>query len=445
MRAKHVLVFFLVLMFVLSLMRANTQANARSSREFLSFLIILDQPQYFEELKDWLTDVDFHNFTFAVREEAWYGTDLSSYWLLNSTRLDTLKEYGILIPETYNMQRYEPSERKAVINGIVDEWESVVGYAPKGIFDFQPDTYTVNYCKTKGIQYVVGYCFDQYAVDWMTERGGWQMPYYASPDHVLMPNNASSGGVLVFPHQVWDWVSSFTVSHNLHTHPLSIIDFFDGNASKAKEYVLSLISRSLNAEPFGFVSVQFEWVYHYVYNLQDIVKDWVKTLLSAYNYSFWTYEDFTKWFNKEHETTPDYSINFTSPYDSETIEWFYCRDFRIARVNDRIVSYVEYDKQKPDKFLTATFAPDLNLSPNDPANCIDDSLTFTIDGLGGGEYRSPVLNSGVAYNGRLSEFRVYTIPELPWAVSSTAVLLACTVVLLWLSRRKSAHFMCVRS
>jgi hypothetical protein len=192
--------------------------------------------------------------------------------------------------------------------------------------------------------------------------------------------------------------------------------------------------------------VQFEWVYHYIYNLQDIVKDWVKTLLSTYNYSFWTYEDFTQWFNKEYETTPDYSLNFTSPYDGQTIEWFYCRNFRVARVNDRVVSYVEYDKQIPDKFLTAKFAPDLSLSPNDPANCIDESLTFTIDGLGGGEYRSPVLNSGVAYNGRLNEFpSFYTIPELPWAVSSTAVLLACTVVLLWLSRRKSAHFVRVRS
>lgn len=54
------------------------------------------------------------------------------------------------------------------------------------MFDFQPDTYTVNYCETKNMTYVTGYCFDQYAVDWMTERGGWQSPYYASHDHILM-------------------------------------------------------------------------------------------------------------------------------------------------------------------------------------------------------------------------------------------------------------------
>lgn len=399
------------------------RVSASFHPRFVSLLIILDQPGYFEELKSWLDDVNFHNFTFAVWTESWYGQNLSDYWLLNSTRLNTLKEYGILVPQTFWMQQHGPSERRTIIDNIIDNWKNIVGYAPKGIFDFQPDTYTVNYCETKGIGYVVGYCFDQYAVDWMTERGGWQLPYYASHDHVLIPNNASSHGIVVFPHQVWDWVSSFTVTHNLHTHPLSLITFFKGNTSLAEDYFLNLIDSSLEAEPFGFASVQFEWVWHCKYDVQNYVKDWIKTLLSTRNYDFWTCEDFTRWFKREYETTPNYSLNFKSPYDGQEIEWYYCQDSRIARICDKVVSYIEYNEQKPDKFLATTFAPNTTLSPNLVENCIDNSLTFEIDGLGGGQYRSPINDSGVTYTGELREFPLHYIPEIPFPIPSIAVLL----------------------
>jgi hypothetical protein len=403
----------------------------------VSLLIILDQPEYFEELKAWLDDVDFHNFTFAVWEESWYGKNLSDYWLLNSTRLNALKEYGILIPQTFWMQQHEPLERNTLIDGLIDSWGNIVGYTPKGIFDFQPDTYTVNYCETRGIEYVVGYCFDQYAVDWMIERGGWQLPYFASHDHVLIPNNVTSRGTVVLPHEAWDWVSSFTVSHNLHTHPLSIAgSIFGGNTTQAEDYFLKLIDGSLEAEPFGFVTVQFEWVWHCKYGAQNYVKEWVKTLLSTRNYEFWTCEDFTRWFKQEYETTPSYSINFKSPYDGQEIEWYYCQDFRVARIGDNVTSYVEYNKQKPDKFLTTTFAPNISLSPNLAENSIDTSLTFEIDGLGGGECRSPVFDNGTMYTGELSEFPLQYVPEMSSPIAALTVLSIWITLLFYLSKRK---------
>jgi hypothetical protein len=440
-RAKGFLIywFLLLLVFASFAVRADTSLHPN----FVSFVIILDQPGYFEELKGWLDDVDFHNFTFAVWSESWYGKNLSDYWLLNSTRLNTLKDYGVLIPQTFWMQQYEPLERQAIIDNIIDDWENIVGYAPKGIFDFQPDTYTLNYCETRGIEYVVGYCFDQYAVDWMTERGGWQLPYYASHVHALVPNNVTSHGMVVLPHEVWDWVSSFTVTHNLHTHPLSLIgSIFGGNATQAENYFLDLIDRSLEAEPFGFATMQFEWVWHCKYGVQNSVKDWIKTLLSARNYEFWSCEDFTRWFKKEYETTPNYSINFRSPYDGQEIEWYYCQDFRIARIGDKVTSYVEYNKQKPDKFLTTTFAPNTSLSPNIVENSIDDSLSFEINGLGGGECRSPILDSGTTYTGELSEFPLQYVPEMPSLIAPLTVLSIWMTLSFHISRKKNKRKGC---
>jgi len=268
-------------------------------------------------------------------------------------------------------------------------------------------------------------------VDWMTERGGWQLPYYASHEHVLIPNNVSSHGVVVFPHQVWDWVSSFTVSHNLHTHPLSIIrSIFDGNADLAGNYFLDLIERSLEAEPFGFAPVQFEWCWHYRNDVHNYVKNWTQTLLSTPSYDFWTYEDVAEWFNNEYSATPDYHVDFSSPFDSQEIEWYYCKDFRVARVGDEIVSYVRYDEQESDKFLVSTFTPNTSLSPHAVENSIDNSLTFEIDALGGGEYRSPIRDSGVPYFGELSDY----ISEISSSVLLAVFLFTGAIVLFCLRK-----------
>ena len=411
-----------------------------ATQKFASFLIILDEPKYADTLIAWLQDLDFHNFTFAVRRDQWYGHNMSDYWILNQTRLDILKAYGVLIPETFWMQQYPPDQRRSIIDGLVNEWVNVVGYAPNGIFDFEPDTYTMNYCRCKGFEYVTGYCFDQYAIDWMTERGGWQLPYYASPNHVLIPTN-SDEAVVVFPHQVWDWISSFTITHNLHTHPLSLMGFFGGNVTLAKTYFLDLIDRSLEgSDPFGFASIQFEWSWHCNNNLQGQVKDWIQTLLSTRNYSYWTLQDVTGWFKNEYSSTPSYTVNFCSPYDNETVEWFYNQNKRVARVNGEVVSYINYENQNPDKFLNHTFVPDISVSPNNPDNCVDDSLNFTIDGIGGGQYRAPIRDNGTAYNGTLGNFPNEPVPEIPeFGLPVVLILIVSAVVVCVAYKRRPKH------
>jgi hypothetical protein len=409
--------------------------------KYVSLLLILDQPEYADPLIAWLHDLGFRNFTFAVVDNQWYGQNMSGYWLLNKTRLDALESYGVLIPQTFMMQQYSLDQRRAIIDGLINEWVNVVGYAPKGFFDFQPDTYTVNYCESKGFEYVTGYCFDQYSIDWMTERGGWQLPYYASENHVLVPNNVN-GGIVVYPHQVWDWVSSFTVSHNLHTHILSLIDFFNGDVPTAKDYFLNLIDESLaGQEPFAFASIQFEWVEHYSNNVQDSLEDWIQTLLSTRSYNFWTLQDITAAFKSEYASTPTYTVNFRSPYDNESIEWFYSQNKRVARVNGEVVSYINYGEQAPDRFLNDTFQPDLNFSlSKNPENCIDDSLNFTIDGLGGGEYRAPVRDNGTVYNGTLANYPE-NVPEIqmPFPVILTWIVSA-GIVLVCLRRRREISY-----
>jgi hypothetical protein len=391
--------FFLALSFV-----PSVGVKAGPSTKFVSFLLVLDQGSGYEELDSWLSGVGFNNFAFAVCGVL----DAENYWLGNSTRLSTLKNYGKLIPVALYLASMSPCERMAIVDDVISTWISKVGYSPKGFFDFQPDTYTVNYLEQRNVSYVVGYCFDQYAIDWMTERGGWQLPYYAHHNNALRPNDVESHGIVVFPHLCWDWSASFTATHMLCTHPLALKNIFDGNMTTSGIYFRDLIDADLEAcEPLGLVSVQFEWVWAGINGgIKDYAKNWIRNLLATRSAKFWNYEDIVTWFNANCASTPAYSVNFVSPYSNERIEWYYCQKFRIARVNGNIVSYVEYNAQMDDVFLASSFEPNF-FSASVPDNCIDTSLNFTIDVLGGGKYRSPVVNTPYPFGGKLSEFPQY--------------------------------------
>lgn len=396
--------FALFLSFLTLFFMPSIKIEAEPNTKFVSFLLILDQGSGYEELGRWLTDIGFNNFTFAVCG----ALEARNYWLDNSTRLNTLKNYGKLIPATLYMASMTPNERAKIVDDLISTWITKVGYSPKGFFDFQPDTYTANYLEEKNVSYVVGYCFDQYAIDWMTERGGWQLPYYAHHSNVLRPNDVESRGIVVFPHLSWDWSASFTATHMLCTHPLALKTAFDGNMTKAETYFQDLIDTGLGAsEPLGLVSVQFEWVWAGINGgMKDYAKNWIKNLLATKSVEFWTYEDIATWFKANYALTPAYSVNFVSPYNNEKIEWYYCRKFRIARANGNVVSYVEYNAQADDVFLTSSFKPNF-FSTSFPGNCIDTSLSFTIDAFGGGSYRSPIVNTPYPYEGKLSEFPQY--------------------------------------
>jgi hypothetical protein len=370
--------------------------------KIVSLSIIIDEASYFDQLSDWLRTLGFSNFTFVVVEGI-----TNQYILGNSTRISTLERYGAVIPRLCIMQGYEPAKRIANANFTLNEFSEALGYTPKGVMDFIPDTYTSQYLLTQGVEYYQGYCFDQYNIDRMTMRGGFQMPYYSNSTNILCPNPAT-GGMVVLPHSTWDWAASFTVSHNLQLHPLNLMNMkYEGNQT-AKNYFLSLIDKTLEgSSPFGFATIQFEW--SWLYREGDVwqVLDWLQTLMATRpSYQYLTFEDTVDWFKANYDQTPTYRINFESPYDGSRIEWYYSVSSRVARVEKNVVSYVDFTEQRFDRYLE-DYSPIIWGSHDSPTNSIDNSLSFKIDALGGGYLRAPVSSRSVRYDGDLSSFETY--------------------------------------
>jgi hypothetical protein len=404
----------------------STSSFSSSITKIVSFSIIIDDTSYFDQLVAWLRILNFRNFTFVVVE----GTT-NGYILENATRLNLLKQYGEIIPRLSLMQAYSPDNRIFNANFTLNEFTKALGYTPKGVMDFIPDSYTAQYLLSRGVEYYQGYCFDQYQVDRMTMRGGFQMPYYANASNILCPNTVA-GGMVVLPHSTWDWADSFTVSHNLQLHPLNLLNMaYQGNQT-AENYLLSLIDNTFaGSSPFGYVTVQFEWSWLYQYGGAQQALDWIKTLISSrISYRYLTFGETVDWFKDGYNQTPTYRINFTSPYDGENIEWYYDLSSRIARSGADVVSYVDYIDQQPDRYLTS-YSPIFWADPANSTNSIDDSLSFKIDALGGGYLRANVSTLSIPYDGDIASFGAY-YSELTIAKQQTGQVLtfslACAAV-----------------
>lgn len=401
-----------------------------SQTNIVSLSIIIDEPSYFDQLAAWLEALNFRNFTFAVEEG-----NTETYILGNATRVSFLEQYGKIIPAPSYMQALTPSDRILYANSTLNEFANALGYTPKGVMDFIPDTYTAQYLLTRGVEYYQGYCFDQYNIDFMTMRGGFQMPYYSSASNILCPST-SVGGMVVLPHSTWDWVASFTVSHNIQLHPMNLIDkIYTGSVAAAKAYFLSMIDNTFaGSSPFGYVTVQFEWTWCVVAGDTGNALDWIQSLLSTRpSYKYWNFEDAVNWFKMNYNQTPVYRIQFTSPYDGEKIEWYNDLSSRVARIGDNVVSYVDYSDQLPDKYLNSS-ATIIWLSPPNFTNGIDDSLAFKIDALGGGRLRAPVATQSVPYTGDLASFKAYYTSPRPDSTNNSTqqvvVVVVCSTVII---------------
>jgi prefoldin subunit 5 len=386
---------------------ASEKNNVKSYSDhpnFISISVIIDKNQDFDSLYSWLTSLNYTKFTFVV-----YSFPNESYILDNSTRVNILKQYGKIIPRLPYYQQNSTSVRERMIDYELKKYNDTVGYLPKGIMDFVPDTYSANYAFSKGIEYYQGYCFDQWCIDYITERGGFQMPYYASPTHVLVPST-TGGGMVVLPHSTWDWVASYTIDQNLQEHVDNLMTIFHNNRTLAKNYFLSFINSTFSGcQPFGFVNFQFEWSWTLSWNNTDVAKDWITTLMTEYPQYLVTYEDFVDWFKSNYPTTPECRIDFTSPYDQERIEWYYNNESRVARIDSEVVSYVDYTKQLPDRYLNQTATIDWKGNASDPSNCVDNSLIFSVDALGGGRLRHPPSTLPIPYSGDLRDFSKYYV------------------------------------
>jgi hypothetical protein len=360
-------------------------------------ITIFLQEDTFDNFTRWIQPftTNFHNFTFIISQNYDY-----TWFLNNQTKRQQLSDIGEAIPGVGPLQTFQPSERITFLEYLISQWQLYTGAKPQGIFMFQPDTVSLNYLRLQGINYVVGYCFDQYEIDWMTMRGGWQLPYYASSISALMPENASERGVLVYPWLTWDWVDSFTLDHVYDTHPF---DVTGTRVENKTDYVLRLINDTLNnAEPLGYAAFSFEFGWIDSLGLLNQTGQILQGILDA-DYGKMALGNLTVWFRNQYQTTPTYAMNFTSPNSGTSIEWLYELAGRVARVNDSIVSYVNYSRQTSDPYLTE-YAP-INFSkPNASPNVIDNSLTFTIDALGGGKNRAPIRDSATVYDGNLADF-----------------------------------------
>ena len=353
----------------------------------------------YEPFSQWLMTnfPNFHNFTFLLQAEGG-----SFDWALaNATRLEFLTLHGEIIPETpFGFQQNTITDRQIWLNDFISQWRNATGTAPPGFFTFQPDTYSVNYLLEQNVSYVTGYCFDQYRIDYMTERGGWQLPYYASRKNALCPENSSNGGIVVFPFLTWDWIDRYTASHLYNTETLG---FPSPNPIQSVE---NIIDASLDSSwPFGFVAVSFSFDWYYTVGFLTSETAVLNHVISDGAYQKYSLSNFTSWFKSNYPATPSYHILYTSPNSGQSIEWYYNREFRVARIGDQVVSYVNYAKQPEDPFLRVPCNVNFLLPSDDPEAQIDTSLRFTIDALGGGVNNPPADQTAtITYNGDLADF-----------------------------------------
>jgi hypothetical protein len=350
---------------------------------------------------NWISQFDpFAKWNFILR---WPYRNLDDEVFLNF-----LKARGELICADGYMQLIPQSERESEMDFIVNTFNAH-NVTLKGLFMFQPDTYTLNYVRSNhNFEYYVGYCFEQYTVDYMTMKGGWQLPYYHNPEHALKPAEGNEG-LVVFPHVTWDWVSSLTHSHCLNTHIFDVYQWVYHNSSQAVDYCLRLINESLScSEPFGYACAMFEW--EWVLNGQDFNEtgtDYYQQIINQYGSICQFYGETTAWFKANCLRTPTYRVTFTSPYDAQQVEWYLDVNYRIARLENCVKSYVIFENQT-ECWLNQTSTVDFS-QPSNETNCVDNSLKFEIDDLGGGFLRDSAKGGSEYYTGTLTDFPVFHV------------------------------------
>jgi hypothetical protein len=314
------------------------------------------------------------------------------------------------LPGIWLPQIYDNAWKKQTVDNYVSQWELKVGYRPYGFFMWQPDTYITNYLYTLGLLYVEGYCFDQYAVDYMTMRGGWQQPYFANSEHALVPA-AAGQGLVVLPHIIWDYRDSFELNHLYNSQPIDTFSMFRDNYTESKQYVMELMDEALaKTEPIAYFTSQNEiygWDGQFaneaVFNHTDFFWSFIREARSQ-GANLEMFNETASWFKAQFTENPVYTVkDFTSPYSGKKSEWLWNTKERITRFDDYVVGFVNYTEQQSDPFLERPVVLQSG-NPHDPTQCVDNSLNFTIDDYGNGTYRAPPKGNRVFYVDRLENY-----------------------------------------
>jgi len=384
----------------------NVSAEPVETRIINMSLYLGDFPnETMAELLDWLKQVNYTRWTLAL-EPCSNGTHCNAFF--NKTFIDALKQYGELTPTLpFGIQNFPPEIRREFVDGLFDHWETYIRYKPKGFFQFQPDTYTCNYILERGCEYWQGYCLDQhYMVDWMDMRGGWQMPYYASTEHALVPKREGKG-LVILPHNTWDWRASVEYDHQFNTHLLNALCMFNNDWTPAREYLVDLINKTLNdVAPFGYVAIQHEWLWIYQLERLAELKEYTLAVMNL-TCTFQTFGETVDWFKQNYANNPDYNVNFVTPYDGKKVEWLWKRNFRVTRYDERyVVGYIDYTQQSIDQYINKTADCDF-LGEKNETNNFCTSLEFLIDDFGNAVARASSKGNRKSFLGALEDFPSY--------------------------------------
>jgi hypothetical protein len=386
----------------------NTNANGNTRIVNISIIIDVVVSGEVDRSLAFLQQSEYHKWNIILTQGL-----VDDGYMNNSTFVDALKQYGELVPGYWDVQSLTQEQRITMANNTIHIWEDKVGYKPVGFFMFQPDTYLANWLYTQGVFYVQGYCLDQYAIDWMSMRGGWQMPYYASDTHILVPKVAGQG-IVVFPHLTWDLIDSFEIDHQYDSNEVDAYVVSNNNYTAEKNYVLQLMKNIFaDSSPFGYFTAEneiFGWGGQFNDNTPINHTDFYHSIISeaqSLGANLETYNETVHWFRANFPSNPTYDVKFVSPNSGKTAEWYWSPYYRITRYDgDQVVGYVKYRMQGNDPYLTAV-APPLTGSPHDPSKCVDYSLNFTIDDFGHGNYRAPPQGDRVNYTGALEDFPAF--------------------------------------
>jgi hypothetical protein len=312
---------------------------------------------------------------------------------------------GIIIPEFSFMQTLPPTQREITARDRFNLFKSITGEYPSGIFAFQLDTYTLNYLKdSKGIKFALGNAWDQVNVDFISNRGAYAFPYYASRRNMLVPARAvEDASVLV----IQPFVISLTDLYHYDNNQLIDVLTHGGDLDEFK-YL------SLNYPFFSPFFLELDWLL----SLND--QRMTQAFIEAYTWVFRNFKvitplAFAEAFHQYFPTTPEYHVFFKSSSHSAfpdtaglTIEWLMNPDVRIARVSDRVVSALRYKQQPYDTFLTKTQSISFNGSRfgENATNTINLDLVFDVDTLWQYEYGNRTLKhaSSIVFDGDLHDF-----------------------------------------
>ena len=312
---------------------------------------------------------------------------------------------GIMIPEFSFMQTVPPASRAMTARDRFAMFKSVVGEYPRGIFAFQFDTYTLNYLRdSHAIEFAVGNVWDQVNLDFMSNRGAFSFPYYASRRNAMVPATViDDTSALVIP----PFVISLTDTHH-----------YDSN------HLIDLLTHWGDLEEFKYLSSSYPFFTPFFLELDWLLalKDnrMIQAFVEAYRWVFKNFQVvtplfFSQIFARHFPKTPEYHVFFRSSNRAalpgtagRLVEWLMNPEVRIARMNGQIVSALRYKVQACDKYLTSSKTIDYTgfRFGENPANMINLDLVFDVDALWQHEYGSRTLTRGpsVGFNGDLHDF-----------------------------------------